>query len=117
MKKTELKKDSQFYIRFKNNPTNSEHNNEIKYIQYGNEWIRSYKNVELLGKRFISEASWETNWFNRNPEILKMILDNDQVIAEKEVNHELDEVLFLAKEILLGNIITISENKIFKDIP
>ena len=45
--------------------------------------IRTYKNVSMLGASFISEASWETNWFNRNHIILNMILTNDMNIAKK----------------------------------
>lgn len=115
--KTRLTEDTQFYIRFKTKPITPEPNNELNYVNFGGEWIRAYKSVSMLGVHFISEASWETNWFNKNPEILNMILTNDKDIAKEIVNHKYPEISFLAKEIVNNNYISISEDKIFENTP
>ena len=98
MQKTKLTENTQFYIRFKIKPTTPEPSDELNYVNYGGEWIRSYKSDGIIGMSFISEASWETNWFNRNPEVLKMILINDKDIAKKvEQSHRSRaEIAFLA---------------------
>lgn len=100
------------YIRFRFKPVNSRSEN-LKFIQHNEVWISVYKDATLVGVNFISEASYEQAWFERNPKIFKMIRTNDKSIAKKIAEHEQPEIAFLAKEILNGNTLILRHEKIF----
>lgn len=106
----------QFYIRFKNKPTHECHTS-LTFIEFEGQWARVYKEANLMGVDFISEASWEKGWFERNPEIYEMIKTNDKVIAMKIIHHKNTSIAFLAKEIKNGNLISIVEDKILLTKP
>jgi hypothetical protein len=112
MQKIEPPENSQFYLRFRNKPTH-ECNKELTFIEYEGVWIRVYKKANLMRVDFISEASWEKNWFERNPETYEMIKTNDKGIAKKMISDKNSSIAFLAQEISDGNHIFIAENKIF----
>lgn len=105
--------NTQLFIRFRYKPTN-DNDKEVTFIELGGMWVRVYKEVKLMGVDFISEVSWEKNWFERNPQIYEMIKTNDKVLAKETINHKNQSIAFLAKEILDGNYISIGEDdKIF----
>jgi hypothetical protein len=112
MQKIEPPENPQFYIRFRSKPTH-DCNKDLTFIESEGVWIRVYKKAHLIGVDFISEASWEKNWFERNPEIYEMIKTNDKVIAKKMLSNKNSSIAFLAQEISDGNYIFIAENKIF----
>jgi hypothetical protein len=105
-------KNKQVYIRFKNKPVYELYDN-LTFIEFENLWISVYKDASMLGVDFISESSWEGNWFERNPEVLKMIKNNDMNIAKKVASHKEAGISFLAKEILNGNKVIIKMGKYF----
>ena len=104
----------ELYIRFQFKPINEDECINTKYIEQNNVWIRVYKEACLLGIDFVSEAGYEWAWFERNPEIFKMIRTNDKTIAKRIAKHKLSEIAFLAKEILSGNVIILSAEKVFQ---
>jgi len=104
----------QFYIRFKNKPTHK-YSAPTTFIEFNGVWISAYDNACLYGVSFISESSWERNWFERNPDIYKMIKNNDKVIAKNNINHKNSSIAFLAHEVSSGNSIIIADDKIFKN--
>ena len=104
---------AQLYMRFRNKPVR-EYDPELTFIELGGMWVHVYKEVKLMGVNFVSEASWEKNWFERNPRIYDMIKTRNKVTARKVVNHEIPGIAFLAQEIINDNYIAISEDdKIF----
>lgn len=100
------------YVRFRFKPIYNRSEN-LKFIQHNEVWISVHKDAFLVGVNFISEAAYEQAWFERNPKIFKMIRTNDKSIAKKIAKHEIHSIAFLAKEILNGNTLILSHEKIF----